>query len=169
MVAAVMPNDLKINDRRCAMQRTDERPPIIYADDDFGAGAPDILGGAVYFEGTDVSVKTLFDYLASGYSLTVFLKFHPAVSRAQALTAIDDRTRKDASGIVCSHPDFISGTPRFAGTRVMVKNLFDYVAGGYDLDEFLLDFPSVEREQAVAALDAARKAMEKYAYEAAAR
>ena len=164
-----MPNDLKISERRCAMQQTDERPPIIYADDYIADGDPDILGGAVYFEGTDVAVKTLLDYLTSGYSLHIFLKFHPAVSRAHALAAIDDRARKDASAVVSSHLDFISGTPRFAGTRVMVKNLFDYLAGGYDLDEFLLDFPSVEREQAVAALDAARKAMEKYAYETAAR
>ena len=151
------------------MTQTDERPPIIYADDDIVAGDPDILGGAECFERTDVSVKTLFDYLSSGYSLHIFLKYHPAVSRAQALAAIDDRARKDASAIVCSHLDFISGTPRFAGTRVPVKNLFDYIEGGYDLDEFLLDFPTVEREQAVAAFGAARKAMERYAYEAAAR
>jgi uncharacterized protein (DUF433 family) len=151
------------------MQQTDERPPIIYADDDIVAGDPDILGGAECFERTDVSVKTLFDYLASGYSLHIFLKYHPAVTRSQALAAIDDRARKDASAIVCSHLDFISGTPRFAGTRVPVKNLFDYIEGGYDLDEFLLDFPTVEREQAVAAFGAARKAMERYAYEAAAR
>ena len=151
------------------MTQTDERPPIIYADDDVADGDPDILGGDAYFEGTDVAVKTLFDYLASGYSLHIFLKYHPAVSRAQALAAIDDRARKDASAVVSSHLGYISGTPRFAGTRVPVKSLFDHLEGGYDLDEFLYQFPSVTREQAVAALDAARKAMEKYAYESAAR
>ena len=150
------------------MTQTDERPPIIYADD-IAAGDPDILGGAVHFERTDVSVKTLFDYLASGYSLHIFLKYHPAVTRSQALAAIDDRARKDASAVVCSHPDFITGTPRFAGTRVPVKSLFDYLEGGDNLDEFLYQFPTVTREQALLALDAARKAMEKYAYEAAAR
>ena len=151
------------------MQQTDERPPIIYADDDIVAGDPDILGGAECFERTDVSVKTLFDYLSSGYSLHIFLKYHPAVSRAQALAAIDDRARKDASAVVCSHLDFITGTPRFAGTRVPVKSLFDYLEGGHNLDEFLYQFPTVTREQALLALDAARKAIEKYAYEAAAR
>lgn len=151
------------------MTQTGERPPIIYADDDIAEGDPDILGGAVYFEGTDVAVKTLFDYLASRYSLHIFLKYHPAVSRAQALRAIDDRARKDTSAVVCSHLGYVSGTPRFAETRVPIKTLFDYLGGGDNLDEFLDQFPSVTREQAVAALDAAGKAMERYAYEAAAR
>lgn len=45
-----------------------------------------------------------------------------------------------------------SGTPCFAGTRVPVQDLFDYVAGGGNLDSFLLSFPSVRREQAVGVL-----------------
>lgn len=44
-------------------------------------------------------------------------------------------------------PDIQSGTPVFAGTRVPVKNLFDYLRGGDTLAEFLHDFPSVSREQ----------------------
>ena len=49
----------------------------------------------------------------------------------------------------------MSGTPVFAGTRVPVKNLVDYVAAGDSLDRFLDHFPSVTREQAVAALEMA--------------
>ena len=50
-----------------------------------------------------------------------------------------------------------------------MKNLFDYLTGGYNLDEFLADFPGVSREQAIRALDMAREVMEQVAYETAAR
>ena len=49
--------------------------------------------------------------------------------------------------------------PVFKGTRVVV-NLFDYLASGYSLDVFLEDFPSVNREQAVRALEMAKEALE---------
>jgi len=45
--------------------------------------------------------------------------------------------------------EIMSGTPCFSGTRVPVKALFDYLGHGRPLDEFLLDFPSVERNHAV--------------------
>ncbi len=53
------------------------------------------------------------------------------------------------------HPDILSGTPVFKGTRVPVRALFDYLEGGDTLPEFLHQFPSVQREQALAVLDAA--------------
>lgn len=59
-------------------------------------------------------------------------------------------------GIVHSDPDILGGTPVFVGTRVPVKSLFDYLEGGDTVDEFLAQFPSVKREQAVAALELAR-------------
>ena len=58
--------------------------------------------------------------------------------------------------IVHCDPQILGGTPVFRGTRVPVKNLIDYLAGGDTLDQFLDDFPSVSREQAVAALELAR-------------
>ena len=58
--------------------------------------------------------------------------------------------------VVHSDPDILSGTPVFVGTRVPVQSLFDYIEGGDTLDEFLRQFPSVTREQAIAALDLAR-------------
>ena len=60
------------------------------------------------------------------------------------------------SDVVHSDPDILSGTPVFVGTRVPVQSLFDYLEGGDTLDEFLRQFPSVTREQAVAALELAR-------------
>jgi uncharacterized protein (DUF433 family) len=59
-------------------------------------------------------------------------------------------------GVVHSDPDIPGGTPVFVGTRVPVKSLFDYLKGGDTLDDFLKQFPSVRREQAVAALELAR-------------
>ena len=51
------------------------------------------------------------------------------------------------------------GVPVFYGARVPVKNLFDYLEAGDSLDQFLHSFPSVAREQAVAALEQAREAL----------
>jgi len=59
--------------------------------------------------------------------------------------------------VVHSDPEIVSGTPVFVGTRVPVANLFDYLAEGDSLDVFLDQFPSVSREQALAALEAARQ------------
>lgn len=58
--------------------------------------------------------------------------------------------------VVLSDPEIMSGTPCFRGTRVPVKTLFDYLEHGHALDEFLDDFPTVEKEQALAALEEAR-------------
>lgn len=58
--------------------------------------------------------------------------------------------------VVHSDPAILSGTPVFVGTRVPVQSLFDYLEGGETLDEFLRQFPSVRREQAVAALQLAK-------------
>jgi uncharacterized protein (DUF433 family) len=60
------------------------------------------------------------------------------------------------NSVVHSDPEILGGTPVFCGTRVPVKNLLDYLAAGDTLDEFLDAFPSVTREQAVAALELAR-------------
>jgi uncharacterized protein (DUF433 family) len=55
-----------------------------------------------------------------------------------------------------SDPEIMGGTPVFVGTRVPFQTLLDYLEAGDPLDEFLDDFPSVRREQVIAALDAAR-------------
>ena len=55
-----------------------------------------------------------------------------------------------------SNPDIMGGTPVFAGTRVPVQTFVEYLEAGDPLDEFLTDFPSVTREQAVAVLELAK-------------
>jgi len=61
--------------------------------------------------------------------------------------------------VVHSDPEILGGTPVFVGTRVPLRNLIDYLERGHNLDEFLDDFPSVSREQAVAALEAAHEVL----------
>ena len=61
-------------------------------------------------------------------------------------------THEAAAGLVVSTPGILGGTPVFKGTRVPVRNLFEYLADGLSLDYFLESFPSVPREQAVAVL-----------------
>lgn len=59
--------------------------------------------------------------------------------------------------LVTRNPEVMSGALCFAGTRVPVKNLFDYLEGSSSLEDFLEDFPSVSRERAVAVLEVARE------------
>ena len=66
--------------------------------------------------------------------------------------------------VIHSDPDILGGTPVFLGTRVPLRNLIDYLEGGYTLDEFLHEFPSVTREQAVAALEAAGEMLTAHAH-----
>ena len=62
------------------------------------------------------------------------------------------------SMIITRNPEIMSGAPCFAGTRVPVQTLFDYLEQGPGLDEFLEDFDSVSREMAIAALEEAKTA-----------
>ena len=61
--------------------------------------------------------------------------------------------------VVHSDPEILSGTPVFVGTRVPVQSLFDYLEGGDTVDEFLRQFPSVTRAQAIAALEFGRDSL----------
>jgi uncharacterized protein (DUF433 family) len=58
-------------------------------------------------------------------------------------------------GLVWINPKRVSGTPCFYGTRVPLKNLFDSLAAGESLEDFLDGFEGVSREQAMAVLDLA--------------
>ena len=63
------------------------------------------------------------------------------------------------SSAVKIDPEIMSGTPCFAGTRVPARTLIDYIEGGDSLDDFLEDFPTVTRKQAIAFLEEASKRM----------
>ena len=70
------------------------------------------------------------------------------------------------SSLVHSDPEILGGTPVFIGTRVPVRTLLDYLAAGDSLDEFLDHFPTVSREQAVAALAQANALLVAHAHPA---
>ncbi|MDZ7779912.1 MAG: DUF433 domain-containing protein [Gemmatimonadota bacterium] len=61
--------------------------------------------------------------------------------------------------LLSQDPEILGGTTVFSGTRVPVQNLIDYLASGQTLDEFLEDFPSVSREQAMSVLRLAQEAL----------
>jgi uncharacterized protein (DUF433 family) len=61
--------------------------------------------------------------------------------------------------VISADPEVQGGTVVFAGTRVPLKNLIDYLEAGDSLEAFLDDFPSVSREQAIAALELAKEAL----------
>jgi len=61
-----------------------------------------------------------------------------------------------AASVVSVNKNIQGGTPCFAGTRVPVASLFDHLETGYTIDDFLSQFPSVTREQAIALLEEAK-------------
>lgn len=63
-----------------------------------------------------------------------------------------------ASSVIHRDPEILGGTPVFVGTRVPVKTLMDYLESGYLLSEFLDDFPTVTREQAIAVMAESKEA-----------
>jgi uncharacterized protein (DUF433 family) len=65
----------------------------------------------------------------------------------------------DPKQIIHSDPEIVSGTPVFIGTRVPAQALLDYLEGGETIEEFLDDFPTVSREQAIAFLEEAGRAL----------
>jgi uncharacterized protein (DUF433 family) len=84
--------------------------------------------------------------------------------RTSAFSALNERSiegkvRPMAQRIVTSSPDILSGTPVFAGTRVPVQALIDYLEGGETIDDFLAGFPTVKRDQVVAFLEEATARM----------
>lgn len=61
--------------------------------------------------------------------------------------------------LVTCAPDVLGGTPVFAGTRVPVQTLLDYLEGGESIDDFLKGFPTVKRGQLIAFLEEAKERM----------
>lgn len=73
------------------------------------------------------------------------------------------RTMRARHLIVQCSPAILGGTPVFAGTRVPARTLLDYLEAGERLEDFLGDFPTVTREQAVAALELAKASLLQHA------
>ena len=121
--------------------------------------------GSPVFSGTDVPVQYLLDYLAQMYNLYAFLEDHPQLNAERALEGIREYVRSD----IPAHSDRgkVSGIPVFRGTRVPMHLLFGHLAEGGNVDEFLLDYPTPEREQAVRAIQLGGFLLEAIVYECA--
>ena len=161
---------------------------------------PEIMGGAPVFTGTRVPVKTLFDHLAYGSRMDVFIRDFPTVSLEQAVRALDlarvtletysyeNAARRDAINarespgiptpgktsvairdlVIHSDPEIMGGAPVFTGTRVPVRDLFDYLAKGYTIVGFLDSFDTAAtQEQVFRTINMARSLLELQAYETA--
>ena len=64
-----------------------------------------------------------------------------------------------SQSVVKIDPEIMSGAPCFAGTRVPIQNLIDYLEGGDSIEDFLEGFPTVSREQVIAFLEEAKNCM----------
>ena len=76
----------------------------------------------------------------------------------------EERSTVTIDELIIRDDEIMSGTPVFKGTRVPIKNLIDYLEAGDDLDEFLDDFPSVSRDQAIQVLELAKDMLLTQAY-----
>ena len=76
----------------------------------------------------------------------------------------EERSTVTIDELIIRDNEIMSGTPVFKGTRVPIKNLIDYLEAGDDLDEFLDDFPSVSRDQAIQVLELAKDMLLTQAY-----
>ena len=79
----------------------------------------------------------------------------------RALDSAECRVQSDSvrKKIISSTPDVMGGAAVFAGTRVPVQTLMDYIEGGESIDDFLEGFPTVKRAQVIAFLEEAKKRM----------
>ncbi len=71
----------------------------------------------------------------------------------------DTKKALNIPGLIWTDPERMSGAPCFYGTRVPINHLFEYLEGDESLESFLIDFEGVTREQAVGALELARKGL----------
>lgn len=61
--------------------------------------------------------------------------------------------------IICTDPEILGGTPCFMGTRVPIKNLFDYLEEGESLEDFFEDFPRVTKQQVEEVLELSKQSL----------
>jgi uncharacterized protein (DUF433 family) len=132
---------------------------------------------ASWFSNTRENSAKLFGHLAQGGNLESFRKENPSVGQAWSKSAIhmahqvlEETAYRAPNHLVHSNRKIMGGTPVFAGTRLPVKMLFDYLLDNYTLAEFADDFPTGDTERLAAALKLAceilnRESLEKEAQE----
>jgi uncharacterized protein (DUF433 family) len=85
------------------------------------------------------------------------LTFGCSTATVVAEAIVVEQQKIDVRDLISRDPRVLGGLPVFAGTRVPVRTLFEFLEAGDDLDAFLADYPNVRREQALAAIQAAEQ------------
>jgi uncharacterized protein (DUF433 family) len=67
--------------------------------------------------------------------------------------------QKELQGVIHSDPEIMGGTPVFVGTRVPLQNLIDSLEGDQSIEDFLAAFPTVQRQQVIAVIEAGKLKM----------
>ena len=129
----------------------------------FPIDLPNVSADAQTFEDSDVPVEYLFRYWDKRFTLKSFLTDFPEVTSSQALTALRKRAESDIPAD--SEDGLMGGMPVFEGTRVPVKFMFELLKQGETLEEFLGQYTTVKREDAVRILEIASEFMEVATYE----
>ena len=127
-----------------------------------------ILAGKPVIKGTRLAVEFIIDLLAHGWTDAEILENYPHIVQEDIRACLAyvnvEQTRLSVDKLITCDAEIMSGTPVFKNTRVPIKNLIDYLETGESLDEFLEDFPSVSREQAIQTLALAREVLLIHAY-----
>ncbi len=119
----------------------------------------EVMGGTPVFAGTRVPIQTLIDFLTAGDTIHEFIDGFPTVSREQVIEYLEQSEAQMLPMITTTEPaisidrEIMSGVPVFTGTRVPVSALLENLEVGVSLDEFLENFPTVSRQQAVSVLE----------------
>ena len=129
----------------------------------------EIADGALVFERTDVPVKLMFEYLADLKSLKDFHWDFPAVFRSDAYDAVDtsrrileiDAYRGVENGVFHSDTRIVSGAPIFVGSRMPIKNVFDYLSHGETLKDFFYDHDTGVKKHLAPVVHLAGEALER--------
>ena len=113
----------------------------------------DVLTGKPVIKGTRLAVEFILGLLAHGWTEAEILENYPHIVQEDIRACLAyvnvEQTRLSVDQLITCDAEIMSGTPVFKNTRVPIKNLIDYLETGESLDEFLEDFPSVSREQAL--------------------
>ena len=136
----------------------------------------EIAGGALVFEGTEVVVKRMFEYLAEVKSLKDFHWDFPSVAKEYAYDAVVtagrilelDAYRGVDNGVVHSDRRIVSGAPVFVGSRMPIRIVFDYLSEGKTLKDFYYDYDTGTKERLAPAVKLAWQSLAREFYAAAA-
>ena len=136
----------------------------------------EIAGGALVFEGTDVVVERMFEYLAGVKSLKDFHWDFPSVCRVDAYAAVVtagrilelDAYRGVDNGVVHCDRRIVSGAPVFVGSRMPIRIVFDYLSEGKTLKDFYYDYDTGIKERLVPAVKLAWQSLAREFYAGAA-